>query len=614
METRGAKIVIVEDEGLIAADLSSRLEDAGYAVASIADTGAKAMRAIAETSPDLVVMDIRLKGEMDGIDVAERVHAQYNLPVVYLTAYEDNRTLERVVHSQAFGYLKKPVGSASLRTTVDLALRQHHEEHDLRRQRDWFSASFAAVPDAVVVTDEFGRISYLNEHAEQLIGVDAEHARGEPWRNCVRLLYASPGAPEEELRPVEDLVPVALLEGDSVPLPDGVCVAARDGLHTVEGTVAPCWHDGHLVGALVAFRDIGIRQIAEARHRLDDRQEALGRLAAAVSGRLDLELATAADESASLLQRLPAVSPLRDHAEMVAMATKDAATMIGRLQSFAEHPAVSMQPVSLNELVTSLKPHWQRVFPNLSVLLGAVPCPADADPGQLPRALLILLRHASRSRRPGAGMVLETSCAELAGLGSWVKIRIAYASFGENTTLLERAFEPDWSGPGDDLATCYRLVHEMHGFLSAGLEQGMTVAWEIYLRQCAAAGEAVRNPTAPSVILVEANPRVGALLQRQFEEHGVRLLCASTCSEAVIAVKFHEGAVNAVVANVPEGDPGRQELAGLPVDIPVYWLPGYRDPRSGKLLTKGQVAERTQFALASPPQALTATQGGSVRF
>ena len=288
------------------------------------------------------------------------------------------------------------------------------------------------------------------------------------------------------------------------------------------------------------------------------------------------------------------------------MASLDAYAMVGRLQSFAQKKGVQLQPVSVNELVSSLKPSWQRTVPNLSLLLGAVPVPADADPYQLTRALLILLQHAHRSRKPGAGMVVETSCADLAGMGSWIRIRVAYASFGENAALLERAFEPAWTDSEEGLPACYALVREMEGFLTVGLEQGMTVAWEIYLRQNAEAAEGVRlAPGAPTVVLVEPNPRVGLVLQQHFEQHEVRLICAATCREARLAAEIQEAGVAMWIANVPEADPSRQELAG----IDVHWLPGYRHPATGDLLTKGQVLQQIQRVLEPATRALAAGQG-----
>src|SRR5580692_2887441 len=128
------KIVIVEDEGIIAADLQDRLEKAGYQVPGVASSGGEALELIRSQSPDLVLMDIRLAGDLDGIQVAEKVRNEFDIPVVYLTAYEDRETLQRASHTQAFGFIKKPIASASLKGSIELAISKHLHERYLREQ------------------------------------------------------------------------------------------------------------------------------------------------------------------------------------------------------------------------------------------------------------------------------------------------------------------------------------------------------------------------------------------------------------------------------------------------------------------------------------------------
>jgi len=122
-------IFIVEDEALVALDLRSRLEALGYSVAGTASSGREAVMKIAETRPDLVIMDIVLQGEMDGIEVAERIR-DLKVPVVFLTAYSDPETIGRARRAGAYGYLLKPYDDNSLNVTVKTALRRY--EADLR--------------------------------------------------------------------------------------------------------------------------------------------------------------------------------------------------------------------------------------------------------------------------------------------------------------------------------------------------------------------------------------------------------------------------------------------------------------------------------------------------
>ena len=117
-----AKILVVEDESIIAMDIAMSLESLGYEVTATVPSGEQAIEKVAEDKPDLIFMDIVIKGEMDGIETAERIRSQFNIPVVYLTAYADEKTLERAKITGPFGYIIKPFEDTDLRVTVEIGL------------------------------------------------------------------------------------------------------------------------------------------------------------------------------------------------------------------------------------------------------------------------------------------------------------------------------------------------------------------------------------------------------------------------------------------------------------------------------------------------------------
>lgn len=126
------KILVVEDEGIIAKDIENTLKAMGYGVAGVVVSGDEAIQKAVETQPDLVLMDIVLKGETDGVEAADRIRARLDTPVVFLTAYADEKTLQRAKITGAFGYLVKPFEERELRSTIEVALYQHEMEARLR--------------------------------------------------------------------------------------------------------------------------------------------------------------------------------------------------------------------------------------------------------------------------------------------------------------------------------------------------------------------------------------------------------------------------------------------------------------------------------------------------
>lgn len=132
----GAKVLVVEDEAVVALDLKDRLVDLGYSVPGFVSTGEEAIRKAAEEQPDLVLMDVRLKGKMDGIEAAEVIRARFNIPVVYLTAFADDDTLRRAQVTAPFGYLVKPFETLQLHATIKMALHKHKLEKALHESEE----------------------------------------------------------------------------------------------------------------------------------------------------------------------------------------------------------------------------------------------------------------------------------------------------------------------------------------------------------------------------------------------------------------------------------------------------------------------------------------------
>ncbi len=127
------RILVVEDESVIANEIQGTLRELGYAAVAAVDSGEKAIEEADEHNPDLVLMDIVLKGEIDGIQAAEHIRAQHNIPVVYLTAYADESTLQRAKISEPYGYLVKPFEDRELHSNIEMALYKHESEEEKER-------------------------------------------------------------------------------------------------------------------------------------------------------------------------------------------------------------------------------------------------------------------------------------------------------------------------------------------------------------------------------------------------------------------------------------------------------------------------------------------------
>ena len=157
-----ARILVVEDESIVALDVKQRLEGMGYPVVGMAATGEQAIRIASEAAPDLILMDIKLKGKMDGIEAAEFIQHSQNIPVIFLTAFADEATLQRARVTHAFGYILKPFEERDLTTTIEMALYKHQSESKLRESESRLRTVIESVLDGVFLVNEQGKIVDVN--------------------------------------------------------------------------------------------------------------------------------------------------------------------------------------------------------------------------------------------------------------------------------------------------------------------------------------------------------------------------------------------------------------------------------------------------------------------
>lgn len=260
-----ARILVVEDDAIVAHDIEDSLHASGYSVVAVAPDGEEAVELAAQLKPDLVVMDIRLPGTLDGIAAAENIREELDIPVVYLTAHSDRSTLERAKHAGSWGYLVKPFDASGLRAAVEVALHRHQADQLLRESEERFRATLDAIPEGILATDAGGRITFVNPGAEFLLARSAPDMVGRAASTVVCLVT-------EEGHILQDPVEAALRERGTVFL-TGRTSLRLPGERTfpVRGSVAIMRDaDGQRLGAVMALHDT--RVATETERRLRERE------------------------------------------------------------------------------------------------------------------------------------------------------------------------------------------------------------------------------------------------------------------------------------------------------------------------------------------------------
>ncbi|MFP4562357.1 MAG: EAL domain-containing protein [Spirochaetia bacterium] len=256
------RILVVEDEKIIAIDLQRRLEKLGYLVVGLCTTGSEAIDITLEEVPDLILMDIMLAGEVDGIEAAKVIKDRVGIPVIFLTAYADEQTLDRAKEAEPFGYILKPFKERELHTSIDIALYKYRVDKTLKQQERRFSAILHSIGDGIIAGDNQQTIQFMNPVAEALTGWSEEDAIGRPIAEVLSLWDEKTDEPIHlgEVATADPIKSGYLFKesyilrkgGDSVP---------------VEGTVA-CIRDkdDHVEGQVVAVRDVS--EVREMTYKL----------------------------------------------------------------------------------------------------------------------------------------------------------------------------------------------------------------------------------------------------------------------------------------------------------------------------------------------------------
>ena len=264
-----ARILIVEDEQITAEDLRDIVTELGYSVVDVVSNGADAI-ARAETGRlDLALMDIRIKGNMDGTETARALRERFNVPVVYLTAHADRETLERAKVAEPLGYVTKPFQQSELHASIEMALHKHRADVKARERQDVLSSALLAVPEGVVSVDRAGIVTLLNRAGETWTGFSSAEATGKPIQEVLLLENGATGEPVDA--PLS-----AVFEGGGVQDlgEDLVLVDRNGGRKSVAGSIAPVRdHHGEASGAVIVFGGAGAADAQ--RNALGDGREGL---------------------------------------------------------------------------------------------------------------------------------------------------------------------------------------------------------------------------------------------------------------------------------------------------------------------------------------------------
>ncbi len=182
-----SRILVVEDESIVARNIQNKLTKLGYDVCGVTSTGEDAIKLAKRLKPDLVLMDIVLRGKIDGIDAAKHIRSQFDIPIIYLTAHADLGTIKRATYTEPFGYILKPFKVMEIQSAIEIALHKHKAESKIKGRKKAISNALTSLGYSIIAVDKDLKISFLSESAEQMTGWRIDEAINKNLHEIIKL-------------------------------------------------------------------------------------------------------------------------------------------------------------------------------------------------------------------------------------------------------------------------------------------------------------------------------------------------------------------------------------------------------------------------------------------
>lgn len=264
------QILVAESENIAGPDVQSRLRKLGYG-AITASTGEEAIRLAEDVHPDIVLIDFKLSGEMNGAKTAEHLYSRFNLPVIFLADPANKTMLVQTTQTQLFSYLLRPIEEEALHKAIEMALRVHNTDKKFRDSKQWLATTLQNIGEGVIATDSQGTIKLMNPVAEMLTGWMQEEALGKDSATIVQLVDI------QSKKKRNSLIHKVLTNKKPVFLSGYNSLIAKDGTETpIDCNAAPIFNDaGETLGVILVLRDISERHWVETiEHKQREQAEA----------------------------------------------------------------------------------------------------------------------------------------------------------------------------------------------------------------------------------------------------------------------------------------------------------------------------------------------------
>jgi PAS domain S-box-containing protein len=563
------KILVTEDDAVMALELKRRLCRLGYDVPAVASSSAEAVAMAAETRPDLVLMDIMLGGEVDGIETAKRIRAQADIPVIYLTATDDNQTLQRVQETEVANYLLKPYRERELQISIEMALKNHELKQQLREANNILETRVRKRTAELESANHSLReqAALLDETQDAIMVLSLEH-RVRFWNRAAQTLYGWTAAEAIDM-PANEL----LLQGTQTYIFEAAAATLSDGKWSGETTVftksgnavvvQSRWtllrgRDAEPNAFLIAHTDLTERKLLEEKFLRAQRLESVGALASGIAHDLN-NVFTPILIVSQALQDAPTSPRQASMIKLLNTSAQRGSDMVKQVLGFARGLEGGMAPLLVQHLLGELANMMRETFPrHIKIESDVSPglWPVLADSTQIYQVFINLCINARDAMPDGGTLIIGAKNLTLDkadGLhptaqrdGPHICVYVSDNGTGMPPEIQKRIFEPffttkgEGKGTGLGLSTVRTIVTSHSGFLELESSAGSGTRFSVFLpSECMA--DASRDATAQTsphgngelLLFVDDESATREVVKTTLEAHGYDILLAGDGAEAV---------------------------------------------------------------------------------
>ncbi len=549
--------MIVEDELIVAKNIERQLQKIGYDVIATAVSGEEALAKVEECLPHIVLMDIHLSSSMDGVQTAEQIRRQHNIPVVYLTAYADNETVQRAKFTDPFGYVLKPFEPSKLHSTIEIALYKHQMERKLQESELRFRTLATSAPVGIFQTDIDGHCIFVNTQWSEITGLSMAEAAGEGWVQAL--------APQDSVAISEAWYTMARTNGT---FSREYRFRAYSGKITwVYGHAAPLRDDlGNVTGYIGTITDITDRKAIEDAMLTGKKLESIGILAGGIAHDFN-NLLSVITGNISMLKSDNNITPDQFHMlNNMEKASTQAAELAHKLITFSKGGWINRKSLQLPHLLDQV---IRGQFPNLKnyaafkIDIPADILPVEGDDTQLKQVFFNLIINAVEAVENSHTKEISLFAQNIPKPDPaiplpdkpYIKVTLLDSGTGILPEHLGKIFDPYFTtksmgsqkGLGLGLAICYSIIKKHGGHIqvisppSHGQNQGTQI--ELYLpaftepKVTQAPVENTVTKKSPRILVLDDDPIIQDVLSQMLKRLGYHVEAFDNGQLAVEAYK-----------------------------------------------------------------------------